>query len=107
MEDIFDKKSDILRALAQPTRLKIVELLRDGERCVCEMIPLLKEEQSNLSKHLSLLRQAGIVDLRKEGVSTYYRIRHKEVLKIIDLAGEIVKKEMMKTIEMLEKMVKE
>ncbi len=101
MEDIVDKKSNVLKALAQPTRLKILELLRDGERCVCEMMPLLNEEQSNLSKHLASLRQAGIVDYRKEGVSTYYRIRHKEVLKIIDLAEEIVKNEMMKTIEML------
>ncbi len=101
MEDIVDRKSNILKALAQPTRLKILELLKDGELCVCEMMPLLNEEQSNLSKHLASLRQAGIVDYRKEGVSTYYRIRHKEVLKIIDLAEEIVKNEMMETIEML------
>ncbi len=65
------------------------------------MIPLLKEEQSNLSKHIALLRQAGIVDFRKEGVSTHYRIRHKEVLKIIDLAEEMVKNDMVKTVEML------
>jgi len=107
VEGIFDKKSDILKALAHPTRLKIVELLRDGERCVCEMIPLLKEEQSNLSKHLASLRQAGIVGFRKEGVSIYYRIRHEEVLQIIDIAEEMVKKEMVRTVELLEKMVKE
>jgi ArsR family transcriptional regulator len=100
--NILQKKSDILKAIAQPTRLKIIELLREGERCVCEMIPLLQEEQANISKHLSLLRQSGIVDFRKEGVSVYYRVRHKEIFKIIDIAEKIVKKEMLETVKMLE-----
>jgi len=100
MKEIVEKRAEILKAIAQPTRLKILELLRDGERCVCEMLPVLKEEQANISKHLSLLRQAGIVDARKEGVWSYYKIRNREVFEIIDKADKIVRKEMLKTIEM-------
>lgn len=47
--DILQRKADILKALGQPTRLKIIELLKDGERCVCEMLPILGEEQANVS----------------------------------------------------------
>lgn len=100
MEEIIEKRAEILKAISQPTRLKILELLHDGERCVCEMLPLLKEEQANISKHLALLRQAGIVDARKEGVWSYYKIRNKEVFDIIDRVDRIVRKEMLKTIEM-------
>ena len=102
--DIIQRKSDILKAIAQPTRLKIIELLRKGERCVCEMIPLLNEEQANISKHLSLLRQAGIVDFRKEGVSTYYSVKDKDIFRIIDMAEKIVKKEMLETAKMLKEL---
>lgn len=101
MDRLQNKKTEILKAIAQPTRLKILELLRNGERCVCEMMGLINEEQANISKHLALLRQAGIVDYRKEGVSAYYRIRHKEVLDIIDISEEIVRKEMLEAVEML------
>ncbi len=99
MEPILAKRADVLKAIAQPTRLKILEMLREGERCVCEMLPILNEEQANISKHLSVLRQAGIVDFRKEGVSSYYKIRHREVLKILDIVDRMVKKEMLEALE--------
>ncbi len=102
--DIFERKSEILKALAQPTRLRIIELLRDGERCVCEMIPILGEEQANTSKHLSILRQAGIVEYRKEGVSSYYRIKNKKIFKIIDTVEDIVKSELLNSARLAEEM---
>ncbi len=102
--DILQRKSDILKAIAQPTRLKIIELLRDGERCVCEMIPLLKEEQANISKHLSILRQAGVVEFRKEGVSSYYKIKDRRIFKIIGIADDMVRKEILNSAELAKEM---
>ncbi|GBE01147.1 cadmium resistance transcriptional regulatory protein CadC [bacterium BMS3Bbin06] len=102
--DILQRKSDILKAIAQPTRLKIIELLRDGERCVCEMIPLLNEEQANISKHLSILRQAGVVEFRKEGVSSYYKIKDRRILKIIGIADDMVRKEILNSAELAREM---
>ncbi len=53
-EKVLELKADILKALAQPTRLKILELLRDGEKCICEIVPAINGEQSNISRHISL-----------------------------------------------------
>ena len=95
--DLLQRKAEILKALGQPTRLRILEILREGERCVCEMLPLLNEEQANVSKHLAILRQAGIVEFRKEGVSSYYKIKNKEVLDILDRAEKMVQNELLLT----------
>ncbi|RMG67718.1 MAG: ArsR family transcriptional regulator [Nitrospirae bacterium] len=98
--DLLQRKADILKALGQPTRLKIIELLREGERCVCEMLPILGEEQANVSKHLSLLRQNGIVEFRKEGVSSYYKIKNRAVFEILDIVEKMVQEELFKSAEL-------
>lgn len=85
--------ADILKAMAQPTRLKIIEFLRDGERCVCEIFPAIDEEQSNTSRHLNLMLSHGILRRRKEGVKIFYALKHPEVLEILGLASSILKKE--------------
>jgi len=83
--------ADILKSLAQPTRIKIVEFLRGGERCVCEIFPAIGEEQSNTSRHLTYMASHGILSRRKEGVKIYYSVKHPEVFQIIDHAREIVR----------------
>jgi ArsR family transcriptional regulator len=79
--------------MAQPTRLKIIDFLRDGERCVCEIFPAIDEEQSNTSRHLAYMQTHGILFRRKEGVKIFYAVKHPEVFKIIDLATAIVRNE--------------
>jgi DNA-binding transcriptional ArsR family regulator len=86
--------ADVLKSLAQPTRLKIIDFLRDGERCVCEIFPAIDEEQSNTSRHLSHMQTHGILSRRKEGVKIYYAVKHPEVCEIIDKAEGIVKREL-------------
>ena len=85
--------ADALKSLAQPTRLKILDFLRDGERCVCEIFPAIDEEQSNTSRHLNQMQTHGILSRRKEGVKIFYAVKHPEVFAIIDLASAIVKHE--------------
>ena len=80
----LEKKAEILKALGQPTRLRIMEYLRDGERCVCEIFPAIGGQQSNVSRHLSVLKQAGLVSDRREGVSIFYRAKDPSVYKILD-----------------------
>jgi len=86
--------ADVLKSLSQPTRLKIIDFLRDGERCVCEIFPAIDEEQSNTSRHLSYMQTHGILSRRKEGVKIYYAVKHPEVFEIIDRAEGIVKREL-------------
>lgn len=65
----------LFHALSDETRLAIVERLRNGERCVCDLTDLLDAAQSRLSFHLKVLREAGLVDCRKDGRWAYYWLR--------------------------------
>ncbi len=91
MQELVDYRADILKALAQPTRLKIIDFLRDGERCVCEIFPAIDEEQSNTSRHLNMMLSAGVLSRRKDGLKIYYAIRHPEILEVIDIVTDIIK----------------
>ncbi len=88
---VLELKANILKALGQPTRLKILELLRDGERCVCEIFPAIKEEQSNVSRHLALMKATGILASRKQGQMVHYRVRDPRVFKLLDGVGALLK----------------
>lgn len=93
MKELVELRADILKALAQPTRLKIIDFLRDGERCVCEIFPAIGEEQSNTSRHLNMMLAAGVLSRRKEGLKIYYAIKHREILEVVDTITLIVKQE--------------
>jgi ArsR family transcriptional regulator len=89
----YDFKAAVLKALAHPNRLRILEALRCGEEvCSCELGPNLKLEQSNLSRHLLALSEAGLIVARRDGVRILYRVAEPRVFKLLDLAGEIAKK---------------
>ena len=64
----------VFSALADKTRLRILNLLREGELCVCDLIGILKEPQSKISRHLAYLRRSGLVTGRKEGLWMHYRL---------------------------------
>jgi ArsR family transcriptional regulator, arsenate/arsenite/antimonite-responsive transcriptional repressor len=67
-----DQAARLFHALSDETRLAIVERLRSGERCVCDLTDVLDAAQSRLSFHLKVLREAGLVDCRREGRWAYY-----------------------------------
>jgi ArsR family transcriptional regulator len=71
----FKNQARVLKALAHPTRLFIVDELSRGERCVCELTELVGVEMPTVSRHLSLLRQAGLVEDDKRGAMVFYRLR--------------------------------
>lgn len=84
-------KADLLKTLGQPTRLKILELLVNGERCVCEIFPAIGGEQSNVSKHLGFLRSQGIVVADRRGMRVFYRLADGRIAKLLDDAENCVK----------------
>ncbi len=83
---VYQAQAEYFKALSHPVRIKIVHYLKESEKCVCEIVPYIKEEQSNVSRHLAALKRAGILSSRKEGVSVYYGIRDENVCKILDVA---------------------
>jgi ArsR family transcriptional regulator len=93
-ERVLELKAEILKALAQPTRLKILELLRNGEKCICEIVPALNGEQSNISRHISLMQKSRLVTTRKDGVKVMVKVRDPEIFNILDKVSAILKNQM-------------
>jgi ArsR family transcriptional regulator len=81
-------KIEIFKALSDPTRLKILECIKNEEKCICEVIPYTGKSQPNVSLHLKILKQAGIVNERKDGTRIMLSIANKDIFKLIDLANK-------------------
>ena len=95
-------KAEILSAIAHENRIKIVEFLADGPKCACEIAPVLKLEQSNLSRHMKVLIQAGIVNHWKDGRKSMYEISDKNILRILEMVTIILKNKTRDRIKILE-----
>lgn len=74
MSTTLDTTPDLFRAFADPTRLRILNLLIEGEVCVCDLCDVLDEIQPKVSRHLAYLRRAGLVEVRRDGKWMHYRI---------------------------------
>lgn len=79
----YDARAEVLRALAHPTRLFLLDRLAEGERCVCELTDLVGADISTVSRHLARLRAAGIVGSEKRGNEVHYRLRMPCVLEFL------------------------
>jgi len=88
----FKFESYILSALAHSNRLRIIDSLRKGTKCNCELMPELGLEQSNLSRHLKVLIDAGIITSWKDGVRVNYEVIDKKIFKIVDDASAIARR---------------
>jgi DNA-binding transcriptional ArsR family regulator len=86
-----EARARILKALAHPTRLFIVEVLARGERCVCELQEMIGADMSTVSKHLARLKTAGVVADDKRGVQVYYSLRAGCVPGFLDCIQNILK----------------
>ncbi len=75
---------EIFKALADPTRLKILECVQNGEKCICEIIPYTGKSQPNVSQHLKVMKHAGIIDERKDGTRIMIKASNNEIYNIID-----------------------
>jgi DNA-binding transcriptional ArsR family regulator len=80
----IDRRAELFLALGHPNRLRIVEFLRGGERCQCEIQPALGIEQSNLSRHIKILAHAGILASRRDGTRILLRVADARVFALLD-----------------------
>lgn len=88
--DSNEKTADFFKALMHPVRLQILGILRGGEECVCHMEATLGLRQAYISQHLAVLREAGLVSVRRDGWNVYYQAIMPRVFDIIDAAAGIV-----------------
>lgn len=70
----YQKRSEIIKALAHPTRLFIIDFLADGEKCVCEIVEQVGVDISTISKHLLIMKNAGLIESEKRGLNVFYKM---------------------------------
>jgi DNA-binding transcriptional ArsR family regulator len=86
---VYEPSAKIFKALMHPSRLMILEILRDGEQCVCHLEAVLGCRQAYISQHLMVLRDAGLVEDRRDGARIFYRVIKPEVFDLVDSANQL------------------
>ena len=105
MEDrVLALKAEVLKILAQPTRLKILELLRHRERCICEIVPAINGEQSNISRHISLMQKSHLVTTRKDGVKVMVKVKDTKIFEILDQVGFLLRRQIVEDGKLIQKL---
>jgi ArsR family transcriptional regulator len=100
-------KAEIFQGLAHPTRIAVLELLREGELSAGEILERLQVEQANLSQHLAVLRSKQIVNYRKAGNQVFYSIKAPVLIEVLDLLKQFFQAHLSQTMSMLEEIEKE
>jgi ArsR family transcriptional regulator len=87
---IYRVKADFFKVLAHPARIRILEILREGERSVGDLVPEVGIESSHLSQQLGIMRRANLVQSRKEGSTVYYSVGDRALFDLLDIARSII-----------------
>ena len=83
-KEILEHAAEVLKALAHPIRLQIVELLQAGEMCVGDIVKALGGKQAITSQQLNMMKAKGVLSCRRDGARVYYRIENRSVIKLLD-----------------------
>jgi ArsR family transcriptional regulator len=95
----YEARAAVLKAMAHPTRLFIVDRLSRGERCVCELQEQIGADMSTVSKHLAILKGAGIVEDTRRGSQVFYKVRVPCVMRFFDCVEAVLKSEAKRQVE--------
>jgi DNA-binding transcriptional ArsR family regulator len=84
-QEVVQQVAEYFSILSEPMRLRILNLLREGEKCVQELVEATATSQANVSKHLKVMLQAGILSRRSEGTSAYYKVEDELIFELCTL----------------------
>ncbi len=90
---LFEKQAEIAKAISHPFRIAIVNFLKDGEQCVCDIAEHIGAERSNVSRHLSVMVNAGLLDYRKEGLKVVYKLKCKCIVDFFSCVSSVLKQQ--------------
>ena len=102
MQILFERQANIAKAIGHPLRVAVIDFLRDGEQCVCDIAAKVGTERTNLSKHLSLMVSAGVLVSRKEGLKVMYKLKTPCILRFLECLKECLKEQAKETQELLQ-----
>ena len=103
-QKMFEKQAEILKALAHPLRLAILELLGSGELCACDIANKIGAERTNASKHLAIMVSAGILTSRKEGLKVFYQLRTPCVLDFLSCVNACLREHALENQKILQQL---
>jgi len=90
---LFEKQAEIAKAIAHPLRIAVVNFLKDGEQCVCDIAQHVGSERSNVSRHLSVMANAGLLEYRKEGLKVIYKLKTPCILDFFSCVSRVLKQQ--------------
>ena len=90
---LFEKQAEIAKAIAHPLRIAVVNFLKDGEQCVCDIAEHVGSERSNVSRHLSVMSNAGLLEYRKEGLKVIYKLKTPCILEFFSCVSRVLKQQ--------------
>ena len=90
---LFEKQAEIARAIAHPIRVAILDFLKDGEQCVCDIAEFVGSERSNVSKHLAVMVNANLLECHKEGLKVMYGLKCECITDFFACATKVVKQQ--------------
>ena len=88
---LFEKQAEIVKSIAHPLRIAIVDFLKDGDQCVCDIAEHVNSERSNVSRHLSVMVHSGVLGYRKEGLKVIYRLKTPCILEFFSCVTDVLK----------------
>jgi DNA-binding transcriptional ArsR family regulator len=100
----YQVEAEFLKTLGHPARIRILEVLRDGERPVSELIPEVGIEPSHLSQRLGVMRRANLIQARKVGSNVYYSVGDPMLFELLEVAKRVIRTSLAGTQELLEQM---
>ena len=101
---LYELKAEIIQAAAHPIRLAIIEYLVEGEQCVCDIVDYVEAQRSNVSRHLSVMLKAGVVESRKDGLKVMYSLKTPCIVKFLGCVEEALKERMKSQTTLLRKL---
>jgi len=101
---LYELKAGILQAAAHPIRLAIIELLQEGEQCVCDIAEQVGAKRSNVSRHLALMLKAGVLDCRKDGLRMMYSLKTPCILNFLSCVTDVLRERLQATNVLLQRL---
>jgi len=98
---LYDRQAEILKALAHPLRIAILDYLKDGEQCVCDIAKHVASERSNVSKHLAIMVSCGVLECRKNGLNVIYSLKARCILDFLECATICLKQQANENVKLL------
>ena len=88
---LYEMKAEIVQAAGHPIRLAIIDFLKDGEQCVCDIAAHVGAQRSNVSRHLAVMLKAGVVDCRKDGLKMIYSLKTPCILNFLSCVTDVLR----------------